>query len=71
MKYRDLVKRLAAGVALGIALTLPVGAVWTVVQPRAAYAEDYSSLRGNIIETAYLLAGTPFKMGGQFPVGRL
>ncbi|WP_337366049.1 C40 family peptidase [Phascolarctobacterium sp.] len=67
MKYRDLVKRLAAGVALGIALTLPVDAVWTVVQPRAAYAEDYSSLRGNIIETAYLLAGTPFKMGGSSP----
>ena len=64
MNYVSLCKRLAVCTALGIALSLPVGAVWNTMQPQLAYAEEYSSLRGNIIENAYLLVGTPFKMGG-------
>ncbi|WP_418555637.1 C40 family peptidase [Phascolarctobacterium faecium] len=67
MNYVSLCKRLAVCTALGIALSLPVGAVWNTTQPQLAYAEEYSSLRGNIIENAYLLVGTPFKMGGSFP----
>ena len=67
MNYVSLCKRLAVCTALGIALSLPVGAVWNTMQPQLAYAEEYSSLRGNIIENAYLLVGTPFKMGGSFP----
>ena len=69
MNYVSLCKRLAVCTALGIALSLPVGAVWNTMQPQLAYAEEYSSLRGNIIENAYLLVGTPFKMGGSFPSG--
>ena len=68
MNYGSLCKRLAICTALGIALALPAGAVWTAVQPEAVvYAAEYSSLRGNIIENAYLLVGTPFKMGGSSP----
>lgn len=67
MNYRDLSRRLAVGTVLGIALALPVGAVMTAVQPQPAYAAEYTSLRGNIIENAYLLVGTPFKMGGSEP----
>ena len=67
MNYVSLCKRLAVCTALGIALSLPVGAVWNTMQLQLAYAEEYSSLRGNIIENAYLLVGTPFKMGGSFP----
>ena len=67
MNYVSLCRRLAVCTALGIALSLPVGAVWNTMQPQLAYAEEYSSLRGNIIENAYLLVGTPFKMGGSFP----
>ena len=62
MNYVSLCRRLAVCTALGIALSLPVGAVWNTMQPQLAYAEEYSSLRGNIIENAYLLVGTPFKM---------
>ena len=67
MNYVSLCRRLAVCTALGISLSLPVGAVWNTMQPQLAYAEEYSSLRGNIIENAYLLVGTPFKMGGSFP----
>lgn len=68
MNYGSLCKRLAVCTALGIALALPAEAVWTAVQPEAVvYAAEYSSLRGNIIENAYLLVGTPFKMGGSSP----
>lgn len=67
MNYRDLAKRMAIGAVLGMALALPVGAVVTGLQPQVVYAEEYSSLRGNIIENAYLLVGLPFKMGGSSP----
>ena len=43
MNYVSLCKRLAVCTALGIALSLPVGAVWNTMQPQLAYAEEYSS----------------------------
>lgn len=67
MKVYDLCKRLVSGLALGITLTLPANAVLTVTVPNVSYAEEYSSLRGGIIESAYLLIGKPFKMGGSSP----
>lgn len=50
MNYVSLCRRLAVCTALGIALSLPVGAVWNTMQPQLAYAEEYSSLRGNILK---------------------
>ena len=66
MNYVSLCRRLAVCTALGIALSLPVGAVWNTMQPQLAYAEEYSSLRGNIIENAYLLVGTLLKWAAVF-----
>ena len=74
MNYVSLCRRLAVCTALGIALSLPVGAVWNTMQPQLAYAEEYSSLRGNIIENAYLLVGSgialPRTVDEQYDVGR-
>ena len=60
MNYVSLCKRLAVCTALGIALSLPVGAVWNTMQPQLAYAEEYSSLRGNIIEKCVSFSWNPF-----------
>ena len=38
MNYVSLCRRLAVCTALGIALSLPVGAVWNTMQPQLAYA---------------------------------
>ncbi len=67
MKYYYFCKHLVACVMMGVALTLPISSGLSVFQPKPAFAAEYSSLRGNIIENAYLLVGTPFKMGGSLP----
>lgn len=67
MNFKNLNKNCFAAIIVGALTIMGINFVNINSNANVVYAQEYTSLRGNIIETAYLLVGTPFKMGGNTP----